>query len=1858
MSADGRDVGSTQFASKDRKVISVPSSPSAIASAIDRSLICIGCSDGSVVVAHCGSSHAHARSIVDSIAKGPSEEWTGGVRGMCEVKNRHGERHWLIGHLNGLVDWLVFKFNEGGVEAHATRITEVAPLSELVFVGRLDAEGHAVLLSYARPLDAAAEQKATRIYEISDPGDQGGPLRLHLVPIEVEGSGVLERVRAVFPIDGERDGVATWLLLTHTAEVWQLVSDDGAWRCKRLSVAWSGAAESDDARPTWDDESGPALVMDAVGLGGVGCQATAARNQILLTTDVGVFLLRVEDGQRCTALALHGAGSRGTMLAIASFVEGAYVFAWCSDSHGMTHLYRTALVPTVKNAHWQRIHVMRGTSPALQALATHEQGSAFVWQIMRNQSVLAEQYLLAASEQGTIASMRRLEDARESAGERLDPLALVAHIFEPDPGDASQLWTFLGEPSADLALEALTELVKDVELEHAKVRIWSAVRLWTETLVGSIHRLLTRDESGPLADITLASSHVDLMEDLAFGVMRWLRGLDDHRERAFSTGSNAAHLRAALSQAARSQIFNVRRWTFYAPRPGSRMPRVARKLSHLEMPPGAANPPRFYEDRLAYQALLFAQRADDEGVIDEEPAGTVTDAARVFYTEAGTTSAIVAALWPRERVRFYRVRAFDEPGAELARCAFELRLDAQENEPRSRSVGASRQQRLALWSSGETIFVAVSERKMVELRDVECVTAYELPRLGRADSAKTPSKSHAIDRLQGFKIGLDYEIGSLHSIAPDRLAIGAESRSGAMLVVVDPSKLSAEHERPTIGFARLAASSPTAPAGVVAISSYVRRASGEAVLICGCSDGRVWRVDLPLEQSESVLELEAIEVGRLATSVSATAAAWVTHPDGSEPTFRVFAGGVDGTVLAWQRSKAADPKSPFTTLWATREQDAITQLEALEFDDQQKFRQVVMAVSRGGRALLVVNDAVIRDSSRSTSENPRKPRIPGQRIERFKLRSTAFACVLIHPRSPREPARVSAHEASKALLPSFRLCVVAGDNRVRLVGLHQPKRSEIRVQRFQQLGHAWASIVNSPGDPIAEHTHRGDHDFARYRFSEALRAVAPQLYLLPVTAWFEEDDQDVRAGMSSEQVHYPRYLRAFVRATQRYDNLRRELHHVELENVDRNAADAELAQRASTRIGPACDELVDELSLALRSAFDMRDKLLFEEIVKAFTDDFHKLIVEVVSKPACHQLQDACLEVAYRSLLEVFEGACTQWLAHDSLAYAQVQIARIKCVVNGRVLFHLTEGIGRRTAQQPLRRMVRSRLDQIARLLMDGHPLVPLETLRAVNLSILRACWLRLGGSPRARESRAKGMTPYSLDIDGLISTLDGFAARAAHGVEDALAHELARSYALCPFLSPSKASTAAFGLRAARLPARIVEVLEQQLDLLVSLLGLDLSCSGSEELSRGLAEFRAVLEPGQPSLPEWWKAWSAEWSNAFDPIGSVLESLDAVSLQLEQTPKKAKLDAILMIGETAEQLDRGQAESLHRSAADSVLRPSTNRLHPETHFDSDRERWRQALSSLAQVCRPYIPATPEAPANGVVAEHIDVVDPALVLAGAELARWAKNAIREFELAYDQREIHDPQYAVYLRILNRWRVATSSLSSSPAIQRTLVAGVLDHHLLERLDDLALRLWETAHTLDPAVRARAQVTGTAGRYARSLVQLLQEAETVPKNLRALYELIDDEEGDVSQKQHLGDMFQNAFGVSDCTGKGPIVLGRTARLLQVVIRELRQNADEHSADEPAVIVPEMGQVAVKLRLHLDRNRNEEQRKRLRVLADNGCRRFLNRQKGLHTSNGMGLYLAALAAASVGYRMLVEYPRDGSEDHVAFVLQQEAS
>ena len=435
---------------------------------------------------------------------------------------------------------------------------------------------------------------------------------------------------------------------------------------------------------------------------------------------------------------------------------------------------------------------------------------------------------------------------------------------------------------------------------------------------------------------------------------------------------------------------------------------------------------------------------------------------------------------------------------------------------------------------------------------------------------------------------------------------------------------------------------------------HVSDYSGYRMITIGCTDGRVLHsLFLPDESRENRVGFH--EIGKLSAQV------WSVNACTVADRVRVTAGCADGTIQTWQSETRSEQEEnvrlpgAFEVLSSVREQQAVVLIDRFVMRDQgQNTVPVLLAVTRNGRAALFSDLANVTDGSTKDRERELiRPRVPGQRLERFDLRVSAFAAAALEP---------TGKALDKGAIRS--LLFVHNDSNVRRMGLLQPKRSVVRKQAFHML---WGGYVNEFGQ------------MEDVRMPEALRRHSPNLWLLPVPYLFNHlEAKSLQRWTSDKNIeHFPSYYRPVLEAI--------------------NSLKGLLASSEANELLGMGREFASSMRSSLRHAFQMRDKFLFKELLENSLKAFNRVLKRICQRS--DQRLDGALLKVYNDLLLDTERACRYWLGVDYDAYAKVQVTRIKNLVDGDILCWLSaaEASGRKQIEK----IVQLRTRFVRRAMLD-----------------------------------------------------------------------------------------------------------------------------------------------------------------------------------------------------------------------------------------------------------------------------------------------------------------------------------------------------------------------------------------------------------------------------------------------------------------------------------------------------------------------------------------------------------------------------
>lgn len=1082
----------------------------------------------------------------------------------------------------------------------------------------------------------------------------------------------------------------------------------------------------------------------------------------------------------------------------------------------------------------------------------------------------------------------------------------------------------------------------------------------------------------------------------------------------------------------------------------------------------------------------------------------------------------------------------------------------------------------------------------------------------------------------------------------------------------------------------------------------------------GCERGQIFHLALDREGERWKLPASPDGTGgpevvaRLSSSVRALACR-ETEGGGQ----RLFAGGEDGTIIAWaeaedrtDRGAVRDgevPERRFVSLWATAERGAVAGLHLLEGIELERERseregqgggRAVLAITRGGRAVLLDDRERAgepTDRRHGEAHVPTRIPLPGCRHGRPRFPMSCFASLVVSDgRAARSPGEADGHGAARSRRPRSASCevraifepkvellVASGDGTVHLVGIHDPSITDSRKERYQEVLEDWWKVLKA-----GQQLRLGS---ALYRTAPAVERILVRWLIDPsYPPQCQPDPKKFSLPSQAQSWWLPRHLRPLLDLKESWAAL------------EANGLDGEEQVR---RVGRS-------LALALKRAWQYDDLGLYQEICAVVLKRANFVLFDRLRRkrelgfngPGEASPQWQCekrkLRGLYEELFGALERTVQRWLGAGEEKEARAHMAIVKQLVDGdtvRQLFREVEveaveanrAAGEAMEESaPCTAILHRRIRGVSDLVFKRNPLVNLEAVRAANLSLFRMC-KRLSSEPSEgwagrSEVQWRVFEPY---FHHLVAAAARIFASSIE-LSDALAHEYGRTFALAICACPSATIRIANLLTETQLitdpdseedfshrvswQLRLLENLGLKLPEQVPLLfeavvrprrGVvnpmdqvweDLKIPGHEERKAG--------RPVPPDPLRWTRFGSP---NDYD-LTCMEHLYDGVVGWFVRLEEKLATDAH-EINLTL------KADGEERRLADLA-----DRLHELSGADHDdfflhsREFWDERCVALA------------IDLDGHVRGVSERIRPEIVLVSPKLQAWAVESLDRLDQRYRTAQIFQPEYRHFREVLLRFERAAKAFPTSAAVHKSIVEGVLGHHLLEDLDEHVLELIEIAHVLDPLKvqgyleRGRPPAffnrppAGTAEGFATYLLGRSRNAESIPKNLRTLQNLLvsREERGEEVPIQEVIDRALRHGPESthttrsrwDVPKRPAISVPRTdARFLELIIRELDQNdraygpADSQASDwgRPKVTFKRrtekdvVHRVAIRFQIRRDLRRagRENALVRLRELCDQGLQApFRPWPDRSYASHGTGLYLANLAAAVVHWRLQI--------------------
>lgn len=1078
-------------------------------------------------------------------------------------------------------------------------------------------------------------------------------------------------------------------------------------------------------------------------------------------------------------------------------------------------------------------------------------------------------------------------------------------------------------------------------------------------------------------------------------------------------------------------------------------------------------------------------------------------------------------------------------------------------------------------------------------------------------------------------------------------------------------------------------------------------------VLIGCENGQIWRLTWPVDSDlspallrERSLARQGGETFRLVARLGSAVEALAYRKDYANEgiTARIFAGGEDGAIVAWQErhDPPLDPEElPFAPLWATIEGGPISHLQLwnYECENPEAPPVFVVAICREGTAVLFDDREGPHQDPPRVPPHPRRIQFPGNRQGRLRLGSSVLAAGLW---------RFAVLDLEKPEPPPFLGSVVTAtnDGRIRFLGLDDPRYTPKRRAKYHQLVNRWWKAAwNHPSGPGDDETERAPEFAYQFHLGDAIHGATPFLVLILVRCLldprldrrFDSVPEEIRGealdAIESHQSYwwqFPRHLRPLVELRRIWD----------------------LEASSTEKVG-------ELLELALRLARALGDVILFQEICETVLKraNFHLFHAAGKDDEAYHRR----VKELYSRVFEAIEQTLESWRGAPEQGERRVRVVVAKHLVDGDTFLRVLEraaieeeAAGRGSEKGPFSQIQHKRVVGIRQLMFSRDPIVSLEALRAGNLSLLRLCRRlvvrREQEDPKSSEEWTPGRAPEGSshevrwEVFRLYFEQLTFAAAQAFqgGVElsFALAHEFARTFALTVCACPSATIRIANRMTETRLITDLASDqdlcrnVEKQMEILGTI-GLTVPRFAREWFHR--------VTQGPSSKPG---GWFPELANLEEGVAEKLfgeAKPDRGKPKAEGKPEVeektlAELEKLL-----ASEVGRENAQDIlclfHlRRALHWIERLTHSMTQDATRFDFSEETFKGAKESLEALKsdpvadlyresyrfwnRAFAALEERNRSSSLFLSCEGGISHRALGVSLVLKDWAHRQRKSLRSAHRKLEIFQPERAVFDGILSRLEIAAGRFARSAAVQKAVVTAVLGHHLLEDLDEHIFELEEIAMVLDPVLVRQFRESGRtrlatsskgsmAQRFSTYLIHRARRAESLPKNLRMLYGLLESGEVDGQQEEipvtELLDPYET-WQRRDAIPSDWKVTPRVAAHLDLVFEELHQNQVKHSRakngefDTPPLEPPEVGPSVPpppgegrSLCLRFPFAPDPDNCRRLEDLRKKSCDRPIDPKLDPEVaSSGAGLYLASLAAAVAGWRLSLEVacpPSDGT-------------
>ncbi|HSK79299.1 MAG TPA: hypothetical protein VLQ45_22795, partial [Thermoanaerobaculia bacterium] len=876
--------------------------------------------------------------------------------------------------------------------------------------------------------------------------------------------------------------------------------------------------------------------------------------------------------------------------------------------------------------------------------------------------------------------------------------------------------------------------------------------------------------------------------------------------------------------------------------------------------------------------------------------------------------------------------------------------------------------------------------------------------------------------------------------------------------------------------------------------------------------------------------------------------------------------------------------------------------------------------------------------------------VPGERLGRLSLGSTAFASALVGEGPEREAeGRVA------------RLAVASSEGVLRLLTIHYPKYTELRQSQFRKIWQTWMEILHGGGD--AGQGGRGH----LLRRAEALYAAAPHLSAVMVRWILWPDSGGARGDLK------PWSERAAIRAEAPGPGRQWMPRHFQ-PLIDLDAAWAELRQaRTEKERHSLAARLSESFTEALRAARDVRDSRLFKEILEVTLNRAnHQLFRQMreVTRALKEKRKPAEIHAEwFLALLNCLMDIKGAWLGAPEGIDTRMRVVIVRNLVDGDTLWSLSEALrhARGDLREEIEWIIERRIQQIHEFLAKGDPLLALEVLRAVNLSLARAC-RRLD----PKEELA------SKTIEGYYETVGDFASRAVHSTRnelgEALAHEICRTYALGMLACSSSTLRLTHRMSEADLPPDFARQTFLQFSLFPKLLGRPMSAERLRifRIGSGLGAQDGKIGDESFLSRRSWEQGSREPGKDNRGLVKEGEIFDEI---------------VHWIHDLADRFaNRPESVDLEPAAK---YQSRCKRPKKEDPFRHSRMFWSQALQDFCALCEAGgFPFQGDGSSARGSSEN---VRPDLVLLSKTLSTWCEDQQRKLNAMKREYKIFDPQRALYNQALSALAEATGEFREGVSLQKNIVQGVLSHGLLEMLDEHLLGLWEVAQALDPeqtwkrSEQKREEGNGApkanhrqrrsrAARFADAMLDTALKAEVIPKNLRNLQWLLSYDSQNIASKgaaeepateaaggrsslrltELLAEFTDEEYGWKVDALEADVELElRESHFLRFILNELADNQGHNGTiplASPVAALKDESPYSIRLVFSCHSSKED----RIDKLRKADLQQPIPPDPtSFMRSHGMGLYLANLAAGAVGWKLTIEDSKD--PERIPFVLSR---